>query len=75
MNIPGRELIEKLEVLRLRIINSGVERTSALLRGMGDDCSYYRKSLDIFLRKDYDELKKLLSEVLERMEKLDGERR
>ena len=58
---PGQELIQTLEKLRLRLNDSGVERTNGLLCKLGDDCSYYRKSLDIFLRKDLDEIEKLIN--------------
>jgi len=61
MEFPGQELIKILEELRNRLNRSGVERTSGLLCNLGDDCSYYRKSLDIFLRKDYEELRNLIS--------------
>ena len=53
---PGQELIQSLETLRTRLNSSGTERTSGLLRELGQDCGYFRKSLDIFLRKDFDEL-------------------
>jgi hypothetical protein len=72
MNFPGVDLVRKLAELRVRINNSGVERTKAILDGMGADCSYYRKSLDIFLDKDYEELKTILYDILNIMEKLDG---
>ena len=72
MNFPAQEAVEMLEKLRLRIINSGVERTFALLKGMGDDCQYYRKSLDILLQRDWEDLKKLICKTSEYMEKIDG---
>ena len=71
MNIPGVELVRKLAELRVRINNSGVERTKAILDGMGADCNYYRKSLDIFLDKDYEDLKIILRDILDIMDKLD----
>lgn len=64
MGPPGEELIKLLETLRLRINDSGVERTNGLLQALGDDCSYYRKSLDMFLDRDHDELKSLLTQAL-----------
>jgi hypothetical protein len=70
---PGQELIQILENLRNRLNRSGVERTAGLLRELGDDCSYYRKSLDIFLRKDYDEIHRILVKCKEVMDTLGSE--
>jgi hypothetical protein len=69
---PGQELIQILEQLRNTLNRSGVERTAGLLRELGDDCSYYRKSLDIFLRKDYDQIYNLLTQARDIMNKLES---
>jgi hypothetical protein len=60
-DFPGKELISVLEELRQRLNISGVERTNGLCEKMGNDCTYYRKSLDIFLKKDLDDLQNLIS--------------
>lgn len=77
---PGQELLELLNELRLniknneevpilalkyRISNSGVKRTLGLLNNLGNDCSYYRKSLDIFLRRDYNDIYKIVFAIKE----------
>jgi len=76
---PGQQLITLLEEIRLslkpsgpiplqalkyRLENSGLERTYGLMKIAGDDCSYYRKSLDIFLKRDYNEVYKILAAVV-----------
>ena len=60
---PGEELIIALDKLRERLSSSGVERTAGLREAMGNDCSFYRKSLDIFLSRDYDDLLLLLNQA------------
>ena len=78
---PGQELLELLNQIRgyltpdevsiplrafkYRLDRSGIERTLGLLKNMGDDCSYYRKSLDIFLRKDYNDIYKIIMAIPE----------
>ena len=75
---PGQDLIIRLEELRNKLNRSGVERTAGLMRVLsdkpgGNDCSYYRKSLDIFLKKDYDQIHFLLVELKKVMDKLGKE--
>lgn len=70
LNIPAKNLIETLEQLRKRLNTSGVERTKGLMDAMGDDCTYYRKSLDIFLKRDYDELSDLIDKTKNILENL-----
>ncbi len=65
-----RELIKKLEKLRLRLNNSGTQRTAGLLDSMGDDCTYYKKSMNIFLKRDYDEVRDLIKEARELFNKI-----
>lgn len=55
-----KELTNLLEQLRNRLNISGVERTVGLRDNMGNDCTFYSKSLDLFLRKDYIDLKGLV---------------
>jgi hypothetical protein len=81
MTFPGQELLEILNKIRKldttdehisfvalvhRLNKSGVERTAGLLYAMGNDCSYYRKSLDIFLRRDYEDLKQIINNQINR---------
>jgi len=60
---PGKKLLDCLNRLRLRMESSGIERTAGLKNAMGDDCVYFRKSLDIFIKYDWDELEKLINEA------------
>lgn len=64
-------LIDDLEELRLALLSfsdrlekSGVSRTVGLRTNLGDDCPYYHKSKDIFLNRDYDQLKELFLKCL-----------
>lgn len=57
------ESILPLRALKYRLDNSGVQRTNGLLASLGNDCSYYRKSLDIFLKKDFDDILKILKAI------------
>jgi hypothetical protein len=71
-------LLEILEILRERLNKSGVERTVGLAQTMGDDCFYYKKSLDIFERNDYEEIRDLLlsaSKILEEIEPLQRQKK
>jgi hypothetical protein len=69
---PGEKLILCLDKLRARLNSSGTERTAGLRKAMGDDCTFYRKSLDIFLNRDYDDIEALLSEAKAEFDKLKG---
>lgn len=60
---PGEELIDKLEQIRLRLEKSGVERTAGLGNHMGKNCDYYKRSLKIFLDKDYIDLRNLIQQA------------
>lgn len=66
----GEQLLEQLDELRLslmqleeRLQKSGVERTCGLKKYMGNDCHFYRKSMDLFLRKDYEQLRDMVSSI------------
>jgi len=65
--LMANNLLESLEKLRNRLNNSGLQRTEGVRTAMdlGKDCYLYKKSLDIFLRDDFDPIKKLFLEVLE----------
>lgn len=65
-------LIDKLDTLLKRLSQSGIERTAGLYKTMGTDCFYYKKSLDLFERNDYDDIKFLLLACLKEIEIIDG---
>ena len=50
------DILDALETLRVLLNNSGIERTTGLRKRMGSDCSYFRKSRDLFLSRDYDRI-------------------
>lgn len=73
------DLIEDLDNFRVnlqkyldRLNKSGVQRTNGLKTNLGADCPYYKKSRDIFLNKDYEELKRLFLEVLSSYRTIEG---
>jgi len=68
--IPGEKLILLLEELRVFMNASGIERTAGLHDALGDDCSYYRKSLDLFLDRDFDKLDELIHSAKEEINKV-----
>jgi hypothetical protein len=67
------DLRKSLSALSARLNTSGVERTTGLKRNMGDDCAYYRKSKDLFLRRDYDQVMELFLKVLEQYRLVEGD--
>ncbi len=73
------DLIDDLEALRKalltfsdRLEKSGVERTTGLKFNLGDDCPYYVKSKDIFLSKDYDQVRDLFLKCLAQYRLVEG---
>jgi hypothetical protein len=56
-----------LRSLKYRLESSGLERTVGLMRMVESsgtkDCSYFRKSLDIFLRRDYNDIYKIIKAI------------
>jgi len=66
----GDQLLDMLELLRNRLNTSGLERTVGLRDNMGDNCEFYSKSLDLFLRKDYQDLKNLISNIHRKFEEI-----
>jgi hypothetical protein len=74
----GEELLSNLDELRQqlnylvdRLELSGVSRTVGL-RELGTDCPFYRKSMDIFLRKDYIDLRNSIKKCTELFEMVEG---
>lgn len=70
METNGEKLIKELDELRRklsslseRLDRSGVERTNGLRDHMGADCPYFKKSMDIFLKKDYQELQDMIESI------------
>ncbi len=61
--LSGEQLIETLFKLHERLTKSGVERTYGLREAMGVECPYYWKSLNMFIKRDYEELKVLIEEA------------
>ena len=75
----GEELIEELDSLRTemnRLVDklnaSGIERTNGLRQMMGRDCDFYKKSLSLFLTKDYISLRNLIEACHELFERVEG---
>ena len=76
---PGEKLIDSLDELRQqlnllvdRLARSGVERTNGLRVYMGRDCEFFKKSLDIFVRKDYIDLRNLIESCHELFQIVEG---
>ena len=74
------DLIDDLEALRVallafhdRLEKSGVARTTGLKVNMGEDCQYYRKSKDIFLRKDYEQVRDLFIKAVGQFRLVEGD--
>lgn len=72
MKTPGEELVELLNKLRQRLNNSGVERTVGLRDVMGDDCTYFRRSMDKFIRKDYQDVHEIIGKLMDVYRVLEG---
>jgi len=71
---PGEQLLLLLEKLRIRLSNSGVERTQGLRDNMGRDCPYYRKSMQLFLERDYEDVKNLTKQINTVLSIIEGEK-
>ena len=56
-------ILSSLSSLQTRIQKSGFERTAGLRAHMGDDCPYYRKSLDLFSKQDLRDISGLVSSL------------
>lgn len=66
----GETLIKELDELRIRLgqlsdrlDNSGVQRTEGLRDVMGSDCPYFKKSMNIFMKKDYEDVKNMIESL------------
>ena len=66
----GEQLIKELDDLRRHLLtlsdrlnNSGIERTQGLKDNMGLDCPYFKRSLNIFMKKDYEELRDMVQSI------------
>lgn len=70
---PGEELVDVFNQLRLRLNQSGVERTVGLREAFDDDCAYYRKSLDKFLKQDYVDLRNLTKKITDLLKVIEHE--
>ncbi len=76
---PGDELIQNLENLRKslihthdRLVASGVERTQGLKKNLGENCVYYKQSLDLFLKNDYQDIMNLIQRCHELFQLVEG---
>lgn len=65
-------LRRKLEKMRDRLEDSGVERTFHMKRIMGSDCQLYQKSMNLFVDEDYEELRDLTSSIWEQFQIIEG---
>jgi hypothetical protein len=77
---PGDDLIDqlddlrqKLNSLRERLEKSGVERTRGLRMSMGADCRFHRKSINLFIERDFLELRGMIKEVDRLFRVIEGE--
>lgn len=78
--LPGEKLVLKLEQLRIafeklitRVDDSGAHRTAGLLEWKGRSCGYYWKSLDLFLKLDYQEIRDLILETASLIQECEAE--
>jgi hypothetical protein len=70
METTGEVLIKELDELRIKLLdlsqrlnNSGVERTNGLKENMGTDCTYFKTSMNIFVKKDYIDIRNMIESV------------
>jgi hypothetical protein len=77
--MPGEELVRDLEGLRRlllklhdRLNDSGVERTFHLRRILGDDCTHYRKSMNLFVEEDFEPLRDLVADINDQFLLIEG---
>ena len=62
--ITDLNTIRKLLIdLSDRLETSGVERTKGLCNALGPSCTYYKKSLQLFLENDYEQLRDLVTKI------------
>ena len=75
------DLLNQLEELRAllltlseRLSSSGVERTVGLREALGDDCPFYVKSGQLFIKRDYKDLKRLIHLCHTSFERVENDR-
>jgi hypothetical protein len=49
--------------LRIRLTNSGVERTAGLGKAMSTECDFYQKSKRLFIERDLLEIKQMITKI------------
>lgn len=66
----GESLVKELDELRKALLSlsdrmnvSGIERTNGLRETQGVDCPYFKKSLDLFVKKDYIQIRDMVESV------------
>jgi len=76
---PGELLVRDLESLRVllnklhdKLNASGVERTFHLRRIMGKDCTYLRKSMNLFVDEDFEPLRDMILELHDQFLLIEG---
>ena len=65
------DLISMFSDLSNQLQTSGLKRTTGLRDSMGDDCPYYKKSLKLFFRNDFVELKNLIDKLKEQIDNVE----
>jgi hypothetical protein len=68
------KLRKYLNSLHKELNNSGTERTAHFLTYVGQDCSYFKKSMEFFLAEDYDKLKNVIRDLADIFDIIDGRR-
>ena len=66
------KLRKLLNILTSELNSSGVERTAHFLTYVGENCAYFKKSLELFLDEDYDRLKSVIRDLADTFDLLDG---
>lgn len=77
----GEQLIKELDDLRKALIVlsdrmkvSGIERTNGLREMQGADCPYFKKSLDLFVKKDYIHIRDMVESVHSLFQVVEGKK-
>ena len=68
---PGDLLLEELLSLKTLLSSGSLERTKGLKDNLGISCIYYKKSLSLFVEREYDVLAakiKLIKKIIEVIE-------
>lgn len=60
---PGEELVQELDLLRQRLNKSKVEATNGLRDALGNNCTFFRKSMDKFVQNDYEDIKDRINQI------------